>query len=660
MKLLTACARAGVCALPAPIFRVVIAAGPSSSVAQDAAGSHSLEQRVQAELVRTAYRDALYGAPFAMVVVLLFAYATFDAFGARVVLPWLGFALLCNVLRLIFRAAYLRRPVRIEDTGRWSALFVIVSAATGLSWGMGAWLFYTPHESIYRVIVVLSLAGLTTGASRLLAPILLANLLYVFTAIGPLMVRVLADTALADPKSYVLTAMCVLYLLYMTVAARQQVRTLERSIRLGHENVALVESLGAAKERAEKLNRNLSQEIAHRQVVEGELRAASERALAASRAKTEFLAVMSHEIRTPMNGIIGMLRIVRDSPLSPAQRDHVETAAASADTLLDLLSHILDFSKIEAGHLELERIAFSPAAIAGSVVDIMRPRATAKALKFDLDLDRNLPAGAVGDPTRLRQILFNLVGNALKFTERGSVTLRVSGAGSDETTATLTFTVTDTGVGMGEQALGEIFRPFRQADSSMSRRFGGTGLGLAISQKLVEAMGGSLGASSKLGEGSVFQFTLRLPRPGAVDPLRPPHATEFALPRLHGRVLVVEDDRINQRVIGHFLKQMGLDTGLAEDGSTAIEVALREPWDLVLMDCQLPGVDGLEATRQIRTRQPDRSLPIIALTANASTQDRTACLAAGMNDFLTKPVRLELLAATLQRWLPSATPPLGK
>ena len=626
-----------------------------SPPAASAAPVASLEARVRAELVRIAYVDALYGAPFAMVVALLFAYATIDAFGGRVVLPWLGFALTCNILRLVFRAAYLRRPVPITHSGRWSLLFVVVSAATGLSWGAGAWLFYTPHDSIYRVIVVLSLAGLTTGASRLLAPIVAANLLYVYLAIGPLMVRVLAETDPSDPKNYVISVMCVLYLVYMSVAARQQVRTLERSVRLGFENTELIGSLSAAKERAEKLNRSLGAEIAQRQVVESELRAAGERALAASRAKSEFLATMSHEIRTPMNGIIGMLRIVRDTPLTPAQRDFVETAASSADTLLDLLSHILDFSKIEAGHLELEQIAFSPVTITRSVVEILRPRASGKRLSLALEVEPDAPASALGDPTRIRQVLFNLIGTAIKFTEHGGVEVRVSGGDAgDPKSCAVTFSVRDTGIGMHDEALERIFRPFTQADSSMSRRFGGTGLGLAISQKLVAAMGGALGARSKPGEGSEFQFTLRLPAAGGPTSTAPAAAPTFQMPQLRGRVLVVEDDRINQRVIGHFLKQMGLETGLAEDGNAAVRVASEGAWDLILMDCQLPGVDGLEATRQIRAREPDRALPIIALTANASTQDRTACLAAGMNDFLTKPVRVELLASTLQRWLPSA------
>jgi CheY-like chemotaxis protein len=366
---------------------------------------------------------------------------------------------------------------------------------------------------------------------------------------------------------------------------------------------------------------------------------------------------MSHEIRTPMNGIIGMLRIVRDTPLTPAQRDQIETAATSADTLLDLLNDILDFSKIEAGRLELEQISFSPAAVAKSVTDILRPKATAKGLALTLTGDSGIPPTLIGDPTRIRQVLFNLVGNAIKFTPQGgvAVTVTTDPAASTPTHTVLTIAVSDTGIGIAPEALGRIFRPFTQADSSMSRRFGGTGLGLAISQKLVEAMAGTLTARSGPGAGSVFEFTLRLPHPapGASD--RPGPGADFVLPRLRGRVLVVEDDRVNQRVIAHFLKKMGLELGLAEDGQSAIDHALQERWDAVLMDCQLPGIEGLEATRQIRARQPGRALPIIALTANASTQDRTDCLAAGMDDFLTKPVRVELLAAALEKWLPRTT-----
>ncbi len=599
----------------------------------------SLDLRVRVELVRTAYEDSRYGALFAAGVAVLFGAKLLSAFPARTVLVWTSLAVACNILRLAMRWRYRRAPKSPEHTGRWAAWFVAVSAATGLSWGAAAWIFYDASSPTYRVLLVLVLAGLTTGAARLLVPILAANLAYFYLSIVPLMARAMID---AETRSETLGVMCLLYLGYMTLAARQQLRTLRRSIRLGFENGALVDSLGA--------------EIGRREVVETELRTARERAEAASRAKSEFLATMSHEIRTPMNGILGMLRIVRDSPLTPDQHEHLSTAANSADTLLELLDDILDFSKIEAGRIELEHIAFAPTATMKAVVDLLRPRAAAKTLELSATFDPRLPARLMGDPTRLRQVLFNLLGNAIKFTDRGHVSLMATCDTLDATTATLSFTVADTGIGMDAAAVARLFSAFSQADSSMSRRFGGTGLGLAISQKLVETMGGKITAESTPGDGSKFSFTLRFPR-AAVEITPSPSAdgeARYVAPALRGHVLVVEDDRINQRVIGHFLKQMGLNVVFVEDGYEAVQLATTTVPDAILMDCQLPGIDGLEATRRIRKSLAGRPLPIIALTANASTEDRTACFNAGMDDFLTKPVRRELLAATLERLLPAA------
>ena len=600
----------------------------------------TLDQRVEAELVRTAYVDSIYGAIFASVVALLLAWQMTDHFPQSVIAPWLAFTLCGNALRFGMRWAYIRQPIAPAATTSWSRGFALVSGLVGVGWGWGGWVF-ADGETNHRIFVVLVLAGLVTGASRLLVPILAANLAYLYLTVIPLMARLILDPEQTHP---ILITLTVLFLCYMTLAARQQLQTLRRTIRLSLENTSLVASLGA--------------EIDRRTLVEAELRSASTRAEAASIAKSEFLATMSHEIRTPMNGILGMLQIVRESELTPEQRAQIETAATSADALLDVLNDVLDFSKIEAGRLDLELIPFAPESTLSTVVDLLRPRAKAKGLILTADFASDLPTALVGDPTRLRQVLFNLLGNAVKFTAQGSVTLRIFRSGlSDHVSPTLVFSVVDTGIGMDAASVARLFSPFTQADSSMSRRFGGTGLGLAISHKLVEAMGGKISVRSEPGRGSEFSFSLRFDRPSAVDTrfLRAA-AAPYRAPSLRGRILVVEDDRINQRVIAHFLTQMGLEHALVENGHDAVTTALQSPWDIILMDCQLPDLDGLEATRRIRTQLATRPLPIIALTANASTQDRAACFSAGMDDFLSKPVRVEHLAATLEKWLPRSRP----
>jgi CheY-like chemotaxis protein/anti-sigma regulatory factor (Ser/Thr protein kinase) len=295
--------------------------------------------------------------------------------------------------------------------------------------------------------------------------------------------------------------------------------------------------------------------------------------------------------------------------------------------------------------------------MARAVSDLLHARARDKGLSFELQLADNLPGAIVGDATRLRQILVNLIGNAIKFTEKGRVELRVNCVDRTNDRAVMHFTVADTGIGIDSAALERLFKPFTQADNSMSRRYGGTGLGLAISMRLAQAMGGALQVQSTLNQGTTFRLILPCKLPEVtVAPARTDEAPRFVTPKLSGRVLVVEDDLVNQQVIDLFLKKLQVTIKVAGDGEAAITAATTESFDLVLMDCQLPGIDGLEATRRIREKLAGKPLPIIALTANASTHVREACLAAGMNDFLTKPVRFELLAGVLQRNLPAAAP----
>ena len=321
-----------------------------------------------------------------------------------------------------------------------------------------------------------------------------------------------------------------------------------------------------------------------------------------------------------------------------------------------LLNDILDFSKIESGMLDFESVTFALPETITEVADLLRHGAVQKGLELSLGLAPDLPRYVVGDAVRLKQVLLNLAGNAIKFTGRGRVEIAAHVVHRDHQSCVVKFCVRDTGIGMTETTKTKLFQVFSQGDSSMTRRFGGTGLGLAISQRLVNRMGGHIFVTSRLGTGSEFSFDLSLPL--AASPIRlAPVPQAPRLRPMSGHLLVVEDDRVNQRVIELMLKKLGFTLTIVADGATAVDVATREHWDAVLMDCQMPGMDGLEATRQIRERLKGRPLPIIALTANTMSGDREACVAAGMDDFVAKPIRQEELHACLDRWISVAEKP---
>jgi signal transduction histidine kinase/CheY-like chemotaxis protein len=607
--------------------------------------------KIWREQIRLVEENAIISNYVSLAISIVLAILLWPKQSHDVISIWLGFMVLLSVFRGFMSISLARQSKSEVDNKVFNWFYLLAIVMTGAAWGATGYLMFS-DDPVQQVIIGFIVAGMSSGGASVMAPILRLYVLYLILAVSPLIFSLFIQGGDHSVLAFIMLG----YVVVMIAIGRRINKRILDSLELRFHNESLIKFMSNAKNETEDLNEDLADEIEQRKRVEKELKSAKEAAEAASKTKSEFLANMSHEIRTPMNGILGTLQLLQGSTLTESQGEYVNIAYSSGEALLSLLNDILDFSKIEAGKLELEYIPFNLVSLVREITVLLTPRAEERKVVLLSDLDEEIPSVIKGDSVRIRQILANLLTNAIKFTENGNVTVKASILEKTEKVVRLKIEVIDTGIGISEEAQRKLFNSFTQADGSTTRKYGGTGLGLAIVRQLVTLMRGRLGVDSEEGKGACFWIEIAFEIPNEkIMPEQTEKEDIELLEELQGHVLLVEDNPVNQIIAKKMLEKIGLSYELVVNGEEAVSrIKQSHKFDVVLMDCQMPVMDGYEATHAIRELEQvssSKRIPVIAMTANAMEGDKDKCIQAGMDDYVAKPVKQDALKQVLSHWL---------